>query len=177
MPARPTYANRLPDLSRDLEAGPDEWIDRRYIQERLGVSKTVAWRLLRKMGAVSGPGSSLALTREQAIAGLKALQAEGSTIGLEIRRRDRVDRYLEAMRAYVAARRTTVASETPAAKLIETRFSSLPANVELTPRSLHIEFENAEDFLAAFGAVVYALKNDYEAVREFIETGRSSGPL
>jgi hypothetical protein len=64
---------------------------------------------------------------------------------------------------------TKVARDDQALALVNTRFSRLPANVELTPTSLHIDFHGTEDFLRAFGAVVYALNNDFEAVQEHIE--------
>jgi hypothetical protein len=73
------------------------------------------------------------------------------------------------MRSYVAAHRTTVASQRQALDLVNTRFGNLPANVVLTPRSLHVEFEDAEGFLRSVGSLVFALNNDYEAIREFIE--------
>jgi hypothetical protein len=64
-----------------------------------------------------------------------------------------------------------IARDEGARELVSTRFASLPPGVELTPSSLRIEFFGSEDFLRKFGAVVYALHNDYERITEFIETG------
>jgi hypothetical protein len=177
MPAKPSYADRIPGLIWDLEAGQEQWVDRRQLEERLGVSKTVAWRLLRRIGATEGPGNTLTLTRAQAIAGLRELQAQGTPLEHEIRRRDRLEHYLENMRTYLAARRTTVAPDLPAASLRNSRFGDLPPNVELTPRSLHIDFQSPAEFLAAFGAVVFALQNDYDAIRDFIEAARNDSTV
>ena len=169
MPAKPSYAYRIPAAIQALERSRDPWIDRRRLEEGLGVSKTVAWRLLRRLGAREGPGNALCLSRQDVIDGLKHLQQEGGSVDLEIRRRDRVEQYLEGMRGFVAAQRTTIAAKDRAVDLVNTRFQTLPQNVLLTSRSLHIEFHNTAEFLKAFGAVVFALNNDYESVREFID--------
>lgn len=172
MPAKPVYTHLLPELLEGLATGHEEWIDRRYLEEALGVSKTVAWRLLRRLGAAEGPGNVLVLTRQEAIEGVRRLQAEGGPIHHELQRRARLKQYLEGMRAYVAAQRTTVAADERAVRLANTRFADLPPNVTLAPRSLQIDFQNTEEFLRAFGAVVFALNNDYEAIREFIDRAR-----
>jgi hypothetical protein len=169
MPAKPSYSHKIPELLQALEGAQAEWIDRRFLEEALGVSKTVAWRLLRRMGAMEGPGNTLCLSRGEAIERLRRMEAEGGAVEHEIRRRSRLEQYLEGMRSYVASQRTTIAADEHAIALVNTRFSSLPANVELTPRSLRVEFKNTEEFLRAFGAIVFALNNDYEAVRGFID--------
>jgi hypothetical protein len=172
MPARPKYADRIPEMIRVLESRKEPWVDRRQIEEGLGVSKTVAWRLLRRLGALEGPGNTLCLSRTDAIRGLQQLQSEGSAIDLEIRRRTRVEQYLDRMRGFVTAQRTTVAAEERALALVSTRFGSLPGNVSLTPGSLHIDFDDSADFLKAFGAIVFALNNDFEAIRDFLDRSK-----
>jgi hypothetical protein len=54
---------------------------------------------------------------------------------------------------------------------VSTRFQNLPPNITFTPQSLRLEFYGTEDFLAAVGALVYALQNDYQAISAFIESG------
>lgn len=169
MPAKPAYTHLIPELLQHLETSRHEWVDRRYLEEALGISKTVAWRLLRRLGAREGPGNTLVLGRAEAIERVKRLEAEGGAVHHEVRRRSKLEQYLEGMRSYVAAQRTTVAADDRAIGLRNTRFDNLPANVALTPRSLQIEFGNTEEFLRAFGAVVFALNNDYEAIRNFID--------
>ncbi len=173
MPARPVYAHMLPGLLERLESGREEWIDRRYLEEALGVSKTVAWRLLRRLGACDGPGGSLVLSRQEAVEAVRRLLTDGGSLEHEAHRRSRLEQYLDGMRSFVAAQRTTVASDERAIALVNSRFGNLPPNVALTPRSLHVEFQNTQEFLKAFGAIVFALNNDYEAVREFIDSAQA----
>jgi hypothetical protein len=70
-----------------------------------------------------------------------------------------------------------VAPLSRALELVSSRFGKLPPGVELSPSRLVIDFYGTEDFLEKFGAVVFALLNDYEAVSEFIETNLLSEPL
>jgi hypothetical protein len=82
------------------------------------------------------------------------------------------------MRPVVVANLTRVVRDPKQAlELINTRFAKLPANVALTPCSLHIDFFGTEEFLKAVGAVVYALHNDYEAISSFIEQGCAAKPV
>lgn len=171
MPSKPSYSHRLPDGIAALGALETDWVDRRQLEEALGVSKTVAWRILRKCGAAPGPGGTLIADREEIIGKLRDLATDGALHEHEIRRRGRLDEFLERIRPDVVARLTPVVRQKEAARLISTTFAKLPANVRLTRDSLHIEFSSTGDFLAAFGAVVYALHNDYEAIRQFIEDG------
>jgi hypothetical protein len=41
--------------------------------------------------------------------------------------------------------------------------------VDLQPGELRIQFRGTDDFLGKFGAVVFALNNDFERVSEFID--------
>ena len=73
MPARPAYFHRLADAIAVLEKLPSAWIDRQTLQEILGVSKTVAWRILRQCGASQGPGNTLICARQELVAALDQL--------------------------------------------------------------------------------------------------------
>jgi hypothetical protein len=169
VPAKPSWAWRLPDVLSALRSCPEQWIDRRQVEELFGCSKTVAWRILRHAGVEPGVGRALLCRREDLIARLERIAAGGGVVEREIARRERLDQLLERIRPDVIANMTKVARDDQALELVNTRFSRLPANVELTPTSLHIEFQGTEEFLQAFGAVVYALNNDFEAVQQHIE--------
>src|SRR5579872_7274413 len=90
MPARPSYFHRLTEALEVFRQLPADWIDRRTLQDTLGVSKTVAWRILRQCGAQEGPGGSLVCRRPELIDALEAVQRTGA-YQHEIRRRDRIE--------------------------------------------------------------------------------------
>jgi hypothetical protein len=171
MPAKPSYARRLKPVIAKLQESSASWFGRRDLEELLDVSKTVAWRILRQCKAQKGPGGALLFEREQLIGRLQELAAEGGVIAREVARRTRVEEQLLAMRSYLHTRQTKVVRDEQAHALVSTRFQNLPANITFTPQSLRIEFYGTEDFLAAVGALVYALQNDYYAISAFIEKG------
>ena len=171
MPAKPSYARRLKPVIAKLQESSATWIGRRDLEEFLDVSKTVAWRILRHCKAQKGPGGALLFERQQLIIRLQELAAEGGVIAREVARRARVEEQLLAMRSYLHTRQTKVVRDEQAPALVSTRFQNLPANITFTPQSLRIEFYGTEDFLAAGGAIVYALQNDYHAISTFIEKG------
>jgi hypothetical protein len=169
MPARPAYFHRLTEALDVFSQLEMEWIDRKTLQETLGVSKTVAWRVLRRCGATDGPGNSLVCRRATLLQALRDLQSTGACES-EIRRRGRLEQNLASLLEAARARQIPVAPPTRSLELLSTRFGNLPTGVELTPARLTIDFQGAEDFLAKIGALVFALQNDYERVREFVET-------
>ena len=176
VPAKPSYSHRLPDGISLLETISTDWVDRRRLEEVLGVSKTVAWRILRQCGAEYGPGGSLVCRRVELIERLRVLR-DGGAHTREIRRRDRLEAVLAALRPTVVANLTRVVSGAEATTgMLSTTFRKLPQSVTLTPERLQIDFSGTEEFLKAFGAVVYALQNDFEEIRRFLEEGRSGSP-
>lgn len=146
-------------------------MSRRELESALGVSKTVAWRLMRECGAKPGPGGALVCRRSDLTGALERMRDGHGRVGFEVRRRERLAAYLEQIRPDVIANRTHLVAATEAPRLVTSRLTTLPANVALKPGRLEIDFAGVEEFLAAIGAVVYALKNDYEAVADFLGRG------
>lgn len=169
MPASPTYGHRIPAAVAALRQSDSDWVDRRQLEELLGISKTGAWRLLRACGAEPGPGNTLICRRLALIASLEALNAEGGPLDREVRRHDRLAAFLAKIRPEVLANLTHVARDAEALELLSSRFRSLPTHVVLTGSSLHIDFDSTDQFLAGVGALVYALHNDFEQIRDFLE--------
>ena len=64
----------------------------------------------------------------------------------------------------------TYARGEAAARLQASRFGDFPAEIDLTPSSLHIQFQGLQDFLMKVGSVVYALQNDLEAIEAFVDS-------
>src|ERR1039457_979770 len=175
MPAQPAYFHRLTDALEIFRLLPSDWIDSRTLQEILGVSKTVAWRILRQCGAAEGPGNTLVCPREELIAALEQLQQTGRYT-YEIRRRDRVEVHLAELLTLARSRHIYVAPENRGVELLSTRFGHLPPDIDLTPIRLTIKFSGMAEFLQKFGAVVFALQNDYESISAFLEAAVPSAP-
>jgi hypothetical protein len=169
VPARPAYFHRISEALEVFRQLEMDWVDRRTLQEILGVSKTVAWRVLHVCGASAGPGNTLVCRRLELISALERL-SQSEACDRELRRRARLEQDLSALLEAARARQIPVAPPSRSLELLGTRFGNLPAGVELTPARLTIDFQGTDDFLAKIGALVFALQNDYERVQEFIKT-------
>jgi hypothetical protein len=170
MRRKAAYFHRLEDAITVFDGLDTDWIDRRTIEEVLAVSKPVAWRIMRGCGAEDGPGNALICRKPVLVAGLRRLQ-ETEGFQWERRRRDRLTAYLERLAEAGRTRRTPVVEAGRALDLVQTRFRKLPAGIELGPRRLTVDFASPEEFLERVGALIFALQNDYDSIREFIERG------
>ncbi len=169
MPAAPTYCHRIPAALETLRQADTDWVDRRQLEHLLGVSKTVAWRLMRSCGAEPGPGNTLVCRRASLVAALEALSAEGGPMQREIARHSRLEQWLVRLRPEVRAQLTVVARDERALDLVSSHLASLPSNVTLTPTSLHIEFTDTDSLLEAVGTLIYALHNDLDRIRALLD--------
>lgn len=168
MPAKPAYLHRLGGAIATLEKPGPDWIDRRMMEELLGISNTVAWRLLRRCGAGDGPGGALMIPRPALAAALRRL-AEDGEFSREIVRRNRISDYLAGMARYARREGRKIVAENRAPVLLGTRFRSLPPGVELARTRLTIDFTGSADFLEKIGSVIYALRNDLEEISCFLD--------
>ena len=173
MPAQPAYSHRLTEAIEVFRRIPMDWIDRRTLQETLGVSKTVAWRILRQCGGMEGPGNTLVCRRPDLIQALERLQQTGAYTH-EIRRRGRVEAQLAELLTVARSRQIRITSEDRGVELLSTRLGQLPPGIDLMPGRLTMEFTGIEEFLQKVGAIVYALQNDYELIHAFLEGGSVS---
>src|SRR3954452_10844611 len=96
MPAVPLYVHRLGPGIAALEALATDLIDRRALEEALGVGKWTAWRIMKRCGTANGPGGALVCRRADLLAQLRRLHEDGR-YGPEIARRDRLERYLDTI--------------------------------------------------------------------------------
>jgi hypothetical protein len=78
---------------------------------------------------------------------------------------------LQQLLQFASRSRIDVARHEAARDILSSRFSHLPPGVDLQPRELRIQFEDPQEFLEKFGAVVFALQNDYEQIAELITAG------
>lgn len=169
MPRKPAYLHHLDDAAAAFRRLPDDWVDRRTVEETLGVSKTVAWRILRRCGAVDGPGNTLVCRRASLIAALERMRDDDAS-QREIHRRERLESRLGQLLAAARSRHIAIAAPAEAIDLVSSRFAKLPDGVELRRRDLRVQFTDSADFLSKIGAIVFALQNDLEEIRDFIDT-------
>ena len=92
----------------------------------------------------------------------------------EIARHQRVEQYLDGMARFVHGKNKEIARNQAAGTLLGSRFSTLPPGVDLQAGELRIQFSGMDEFLEKFGAVVFALNNDYEKISQFMDAGRAS---
>ena len=171
VPRKPKHWLYLADVAAAVERLEVAWVDRALVQEVAGCSQTEAWRILRRLGAEPGPGGALVLAKNVFAQRVRAY-LEDPRVGFERRRRERLEAALDALNPRTRARLVKVVGEdrpAQAAELLNSRFDRLPAGIELTPHSLHIEFQGREEFLERLGAVVFALENDTARVLEFVD--------
>jgi hypothetical protein len=169
MPRPAEYVHNLEAAIEYLQRVEGQWIDRATLEEAMSVNKTRAWQLMKKFGAVPGPGNTLILERRLAILGLSRLAA-GDDTARQVERRAKLVGRLEAVAKDTFSRRhMIVRDDREALALRSQRFSSLPSAVLLTPSKLEITFHGTEDFLRQLGAVIFAVQNDFAAVEKFIE--------
>ena len=168
MPAVPLYTHRLADGIAALEVLSCDLVDRRTLEEALGVTKWTAWRILKRCGAHEGPGGALVCPRSELVTRLRRL-VQDPHWAPEVARRQRVEQYLDGMLRFASRKHTEIARDAAAEQLAGTRFDKLPPGVDLERSELRIAFAGTQDFLQKVGAVIFALQNDYERISEFLE--------
>src|SRR3954454_25296316 len=96
MPATPLWIHRLEAALPALASLPQDLVDRRTLEELLGVGKWTAWRILKQCGAEDAPGGALVCRRDDLVDRLRAVEHDGG-LAPEIPRRERVEHYLDGM--------------------------------------------------------------------------------
>jgi|SRR5579871_949570 len=175
MPAVPLFLHHLAHGILALEALPEGVVDRKTLEEALGVGKWTAWRIMKRCGASPGPGGALVCRRDELVFQLRRI-AEDPHFAPEIQRRERLSAYLDRILRDSTRRHKEITRNQAAADLLSSRFASLPPGVDLSPGELRITFSGTAEFLQKFGAVVFALQNDYEKIAEFIDHWQRISP-
>jgi hypothetical protein len=165
MPPVPVYSHKLSAAAEVLEQFPAPWVDRAALEKVLGIGRWTAWRLLRRCGAVPGPGKALAMERGELVRRLRELGL-GQASQTELARRQRLERMLEEEAQIRRSKQVQIAQGEAAEELISMEAVSLPPGIELSPGMLRMTFESREEFLAQVGALIYALSNDLEGIEK-----------
>ena len=173
---RAGWEHRLTDILKALKAVPGELVGRREVERIFGVSRATAIKILDRFGA-NLAANALVLRRSELVARLQALTAD-PTVSFERERqaaalalvsRDSLGEFLGEA-AQRLRNNATYARGEAAARQQASRFGDFPAETDLTPNTLHIQFQGLQDFLMKVGSVVYALQNDLEAIEAFVDS-------
>jgi hypothetical protein len=164
MPDKPTWSGNIEKIATHLRSLPEPWIDRRILQDLLGVGARRAQQILgpcveRQIGANGVAG------RETVIAHLRRL-AGGESVDFEQQRRRRLAERLDALHQ---ARRNTVLVAAPAA-VVNQAFADLPDGVSIAPGHISIRFGTATEALEKLLGLAMAIRND-ELLFERLATG------
>jgi hypothetical protein len=177
MPDKPLWLDRLPHAIETLESSSLPWVDRRTIEDLLGVRRRRAQQILSPLATQSN-GHTALVEKSTLIQHLRRL-AIGELTFYENRRRQRLwrelkkehDRWVEAPPVLV---------EAPPAMLqavYKKDFAGLPPGVELTPGRIAVTFETAEEALQKLLALALAIGQNRDAFEELVQTGISPHEL
>lgn len=163
-----SYLRHLPKAITALGAiRQPALLGRDWISEHLGVSKTTAWRILLEAGATYY-GPFVCVEVEKLRAYFERLRREPYTEP-ELRRQSRTAATLTEMARYMSHRQTVVAADPCRLTGSLLKTLSKTEGVDLTPERLIIEIQGFEDFLRKFGMIVYALKNNLDEIKQFLD--------
>lgn len=163
MPRKSEWFHRIPTILEELRALSCPVIDRRTLEQLLGVSPRQALRILQSLVPFSA-GKSLLIDRVALIEKLERLDRQDE-LQVERRRRDRLDEQLRRARRELAARRVRIPVPSPARPGEPDSFP-LPAGVQLTPGRLVIEFSDPQDLLRLLLELARAISGDYSRFEE-----------
>src|SRR5882672_10680913 len=126
LPSVPVYSHKLSAAADALEQFPHPWVDRASLERVLGIGRWSAWRLLRRCGAVPGPGKALAMERGELVRRLREL-SRGAEV--EVARRKKLEEFLEGEARVRSGERVQVAAGEAAGELIGMVAASLPPGI------------------------------------------------
>jgi len=154
MPDKPTWCGRLDEISYQLRALPDSWVDRSCLQYILGIGVRRAQQILAPCVARQLGASGLA-DRETLIAHLHRL-ASAETLHYEHQRRRRLAAHLDALHE---ERRKGLLVAAPVS-IVNQSLEGLPEGISIQPGAISIHFENPRVALEKLLALAMAIRND-----------------
>lgn len=170
-----TYLRRLPKAIVALQAfegdkfklwgPPYPVIGHFWISEHLGVSKATAIRILNAAGG-EFLGNSLVVNAAGLRAYFERLIQSPHAVP-EMRRLTRTAKQLTEMARYMSQRQSVIGDK----RIKRSVFQNLEKNdIVFTRSNVLITFNHFDDFLRKFAMVVYALQNDFDEMRQYLDT-------
>jgi hypothetical protein len=158
MPSHPRWISNLDRIITDLEAIPDQWLDRQTVQDLLGVKARRAQQIV--ASCISRVvGTSALIDREAFLQQLKRIQA-GEAGVYEQKRRQRVARVIHQLgRQWACNPVLNVEAPTP---IVSQSLENLPPGVDLGKGQITIRFTDSKEALEKLLALAMAVGNDYE---------------
>jgi hypothetical protein len=157
MPDQPSWINRLPDITRQIEASPAPFLDRSAIENLFGLRRRQSINLIRRMGGYQ-IGKTFLVDRQAVLEYLNDPQKRRSA-AQEVRRFRTVGTLLNQAQQELHMRRIPIAAAPRVSKL---ELEGLPEGIELGARELNIRFEHPRELLEKLFALAQAMANDYE---------------
>jgi hypothetical protein len=160
MPRKTEWIHRLDAALAGLEALPCPVVDAALLAELLEITPRHARRVLGRLFEQPAGRGFVAL-RSDLIERLQALQADPDH-QIEVRRRDRVDAHLAAVRRDWKARQVVI--EAPAR--MSAGIAGLPEGVHLEAGRLEIRFETPAELLTHLVSLAQAISEDFDRFAE-----------
>jgi hypothetical protein len=158
MPDQPSWIDRLPEITRALEA-PDAppFLDRPAIEQLFGLRRRQSIALLRRLGGYQ-VGKTFLVDRAVLLAFLRDPQRRRAADD-EAGRFRNVGELLAQARQQRHFQRISIPA---AARLFHLDFAGLPQGIDFSPGELRIHFDHPHQLLEKLFALSQALANDYE---------------
>jgi hypothetical protein len=159
MPDQPSWIDRLPDITRSLEA-PDAppFLDRPSIERLFGLRRRQSIALMHRLGGYQ-VGKTFLVDRQTLVEFLAdPLRRHGADV--EARRFRTVGERLARAREERHFRRISIPATPP---VFQINLDSLPAGIDIGHRELTVHFDHPRDLLEKLFALSQALANQYES--------------
>lgn len=157
MPSKPIWYGRLDEILATISALPQPWVDRRMVQDILGVGPRRAQQILQSC-LTEKVGTSGVATREVFVDHLRTLAA-GDDSFYEQRRRHRFAQTLAEWRQK-RLEQPQVLVEAPAA-VTDQELATLPPGVELGPGIVSVRFNTSQEALEKLLGLAMAIGRDF----------------
>jgi hypothetical protein len=165
MPDKPTWCGHLDEITEQLSALPDRWVDRATLELILRIGRRRAQQILapcitRQIGA-----NGLA-DRRVLLDHLRRLAARKTTVYYERQRRRRLGEHIEALRkSWLEQPRVLVAAPV---SVVNSDLAGLPAGVSIAPGQIIVQFATPTEALEKLLALAMAIGNDQHGFEQLV---------
>lgn len=164
MPAKPLWYNRIDQIILELQALPGPWVDRRTVEDLLGVGSRRAQQIMAPCIAATIGNASVA-GRDSLVAHLERL-ASGDDAEYERRRRQRFAETYARLRDERLNQPQVLVPAPPSIERL--RFADLPLGVEVAAGRITVTFTEPNEALEKLLALAMAIGNDREHFEEMV---------